>query len=132
MRQIGAVTSKVSDKLCAGAPKDQCACKCYHDAQWTCEDSAVVCKARYGAAELQTVGDKVCEMRGAPKPASTAELRIASECEPMKEMRGSAPSAECLEKWGTPETRDQSDYDFDWLPESFAAPVALAAIALCL
>merc|ERR1719224_424474 len=103
MKKTGVVTTKVSDKLCTAAPMDQCACTCYHDAQWTCEGESVVCKAKFGAGELQTVGDKVCETRGAPKPASTAELRIASQCEPMKEMRGSAPTAQCLAQWGTPE-----------------------------
>ena len=74
MKQMGTVTSKVSKKLCAGAPMDQCACKCLHEAQWTCEGAhegatrSVVCEARLGAGELRTVGDKVCEMRGAPKP----------------------------------------------------------------
>merc|ERR1719199_2093608 len=78
MKQMGAVTSKVSNKLCAGAPMDQCACKCLHGAQWTCEGSSVVCKAKLGAGELKTVGDKVCESRGAPKPWSTAALRAVS------------------------------------------------------
>jgi hypothetical protein len=131
MRSMGAVTSKVSDKLCAGAPMDQCACICYHDARWTCDGLAVVCKAKYGAGELQTVGDKVCEMRGAPKPASTAELRIASECEPMTEMRGSAPTAECLAQWGTPEPQeDEVKPEVAFLDESFAATFAFAALAI--
>ena len=43
------------------------------------------CKAKFGANELKTVGDKVCETRGAPKPASTAELLVASSCEPVTE-----------------------------------------------
>ena len=39
----------------------RCACKCYHDVQWTCgEGESVVCKAKFGAQELKTVGDKVC------------------------------------------------------------------------
>jgi hypothetical protein len=134
MRQTGPVTSKVSDKLCAGAPLDQCACQCYHSAQWTCDGSSVVCKAKYGAGELQTVGDKVCEMRGAPKPASTAELRVASECEPVTEMRGSAPTTSCLAQWGTPEPRStevpSEPIDHPFLYDSFAAPVAFAALAL--
>jgi hypothetical protein len=129
MKRMGAVTSKVSDKLCAEAPMDQCACKCYHQAQWTCEGSLVRCKAKLGAGELKTVGDKVCEMRGAPKPNSTAELRVANECEPMTEMRGSAPTDECLAQWGTPEP-DQRWYGVDWLQESFAAPLLVAALAL--
>jgi hypothetical protein len=127
MKQMGTVTSKVSNKLCAGAPMDLCACKCFHEAQWTCGDSSVVCKAKLGAGELQTVGDKVCEMRGAPKPASTAELRIASDCEPMTEMRGSSPTAECLAQWRTPETYEYEDLLYE---TSFAAAFALAAIAL--
>merc|ERR1719326_1354095 len=95
------VTTKVSDTLCSAAPLDQCSCKCLHSAQWTCEESAVVCKARYGHEGLKTVGDKVCETRGAPKPANVAELRVASFCEPVTEMRGSAPTATCLEQWAT-------------------------------
>jgi hypothetical protein len=141
MKQMGVVTTKVADKLCAGAPMDQCACKCFHDAQWACEGDAVVCKAKFGAGELQTVGDKVCETRGAPKPKSTAELRVASQCEPMKEMRGSAPTQECLAQWGTPEptlqeTKTETPESTEstaaadgvsLLDESFAAPLALAA-----
>jgi hypothetical protein len=106
MKKTGVVTTKVSDTLCTAAPMDQCSCKCYHEAQWTCEGDSVVCKAKYGAGELETVGDKVCETRGAPKPASTAELRVASACEPVTEMRGSAPVAQCLTQWGTPEATD--------------------------
>ena len=102
MKTMGVTTTKVSDTLCSAAPLDQCACKCFHEAQWTCEGDSVVCKAKYWAGELETVGDKVCETRGAPKPASTAELRVASSCEPMTEMRGSAPSAQCLVQWSTP------------------------------
>merc|ERR1719421_1892878 len=103
---MGVVTTKVSDSLCAAAPMDQCTCKCFHEAQWTCEGEEVVCKAKFGAGELQTVGDKVCETRGAPKPESAAELRTSSECEPMTEMRGSAPTEQCLAQWGTPEPTD--------------------------
>jgi hypothetical protein len=99
MKQMGPVTTKVADTLCAAAPLDQCTCKCLHSAQWTCEDDAVVCKARFGAGELTTVGDLVCETRGAPKPESVAELRVASQCEPVTQMRGSSPTAECLAQW---------------------------------
>jgi hypothetical protein len=139
LKQMGAVTSKVSNALCAGAPMDQCKCLCYHETSWSCEGESVVCKARLGALELETVGDKVCEMRGAPKPASTAELRIASECKPMTDMRGSAPTAECLAQWGTPKPETAAPGTPDnqvpndepiLLDESFAAGLALAAIAL--
>ena len=41
---------------------DPCACKCYHEAQWTCEGDSVVCKAKFAEGELQTVGDKVFEL----------------------------------------------------------------------
>ena len=126
---MGVTTTKVADSLCSAAPMDQCSCKCFHEAQWTCEGSSVVCKAKLGAGELQTVGDKVCEMRGAPKPASTAELRIASECEPMTEMRGSSPTAECVAQWRTPEPQHTGD-SLTLYGESFAAAFALAAIAL--
>merc|ERR1719224_274950 len=144
MKQMGLVTSKVSDKLCAADPMDQCSCKCLHEAQWACEGDAVVCKAKYGAGELKTVGDKVCETRGAPKPASTAEMRIASQCEPMKEMRGSAPTAECVAQWGTPEPTDApapvtpaptaeepvAKVKVPVVEESFATALAFAALAL--
>merc|ERR1719182_68690 len=103
---MGVVTTKVADKLCADAPLDECKCKCFYEAQWTCEANSVVCKAKFGAGELKTVGDKVCETRGAPKPASTAELRVASKCEPLTEMRGSAPTDVCLAQWGTPAPTD--------------------------
>jgi hypothetical protein len=118
MKKMGVVTTKVSDKLCAAAPMDQCSCKCYHEAQWTCEGDAVVCKAKYGAGELETVGDKVCEVRGAPKPASAEMVRVASQCEPVTEMRGSAPTDTCLAQWGTPEPTEAP------APATTAAPVA--------
>jgi hypothetical protein len=141
VKKTGLVTTKVSDTLCAAEPMDQCACKCYHSAQWTCVGESVVCMAKFGAGELQAVGDKVCETRGAPKPASVAELRVASQCEPMTEMRGSAPTAECLAQWETTPAPQES---LDAVPtvkpsaedllllegEAFAATLALAAIAL--
>jgi hypothetical protein len=141
MKQTGVVTTKVADTLCAGAPKDLCACKCFHNVQWACEKDAVVCKAQLGAGELQTVGDKVCETRGAVKPESTAELtRVASQCEPMKEMRGSSPTQECLAQWEKEETETEKTVQtvastaapvakdsVALLDESFAAPLALAA-----
>merc|ERR1719174_2068687 len=141
MKKMGVVTTKVSDTLCAGAPMDQCACKCFHAAQWACEGDSVVCQAKFGAGELKTVGDKVCETRGAPKPASIAELRVASTCEPDTEMRGSAPTGECLAQWGTPEPEPEKTTVVEeaaptpaegveqvaLLDESFAAPLALAA-----
>jgi hypothetical protein len=137
MKQMGVVSTRVSDTLCASAPIDQCACKCFHEAQWTCEGSSVVCKAKYGAGELQTVGDKVCETRGAPKPSSTAELSVASKCEPVTEMRGSAPTAECLAQWGTPEPTDAPEQAetadrASLLDQSFAATSALALACLAL
>jgi len=144
MKKMGVVTTKVSDTLCASAPMDQCACKCFHDAQWTCDGDAVVCKAKFGAGELKTVGDKVCETRGAPKPESTAELRVASTCAPVTEMRGSAPTAQCLAQWGTPAPTDapatqapaketpveQTKVTKELVIESFTAALAVTALAL--
>jgi hypothetical protein len=92
----------------------------------------VVCEAKLGAGELRTVGDKVCEMRGAPKP-TTAELRVASECAPMTEMRGSAPSAECLAQWGTTPAPEKTEVEYtgELLSfDSFAGAFVLAALAL--
>ena len=37
MKKMGVATTKVADSLCSAAPMDQCACKCFHEAQWTCE-----------------------------------------------------------------------------------------------
>jgi hypothetical protein len=145
MKKTGVVTTKVSDTLCSAAPQDQCACTCYHDTHWTCEGDSVVCKAKLGAGELQAVGDKVCETRGATKPASTAELRVASQCEPVTEMRGSAPTAECLAAWRTEASEEASEASEaseaaateegaptgnPILLASFAAPLALAAFVL--
>ena len=143
MKKTGVVTTKVADKLCAAAPMDQCACKCYHEAQWACEGESVVCKARFGEEDLKTVGDKVCETRGAPKPASVGELRVASTCEPVTEMRGSAPAAQCLTQWATtteaPTTAQATAAPTTAAPEkkvaapvleSFATTFALAVLAL--
>jgi len=147
MKKTGVVTTKVSDTLCTAAPMDQCACKCYFDAQWTCSGESVVCQAKFGAGELQTVGDKVCETRGAPKPKSAAELRVASTCTPEKDMRGSAPTAECLAQWAptttlppttkAPATKapaskapEETPEPVALIQESFATTFALAALAL--
>merc|ERR1719248_543539 len=147
MKKMGVTTTKVADSLCSAAPMDQCACKCFHEAQWTCEGSSVVCKAKFGVGELKTVGDKVCETRGAPKPASIAELRVASSCEPVTDMRGSAPTAQCLAQWGTPAPVEEKpntpapgsrpgiysppvEVTVPVIEESFASTLALAALAL--
>jgi hypothetical protein len=148
LRQTGVVTTKVANNLCTSAPMDQCACKCYHEAQWTCDGDVVVCKAKEGEGELKTVGDKVCEIRGAPKPASTAELRIASTCEPVTEMRGDAPTSQCLAQWATTTTapteapepteapteaatsEDGAKVSVPVIQESFAAAMAFLALAV--
>jgi len=146
IRTQGKVSTKVADSLCAGAPQDQCACQCYHDARWTCSGAAVVCQAKLGAGELKTVGDMVCETRGKPKPASTAELRVASTCEPVTEMRGDSPTEECLAQWATPEptkapatqapaetsdeTSEPPKVTVPVLEESFATALALTGLAL--
>jgi hypothetical protein len=145
LKKTGYVTMKVSNTLCTAAPIEPCSCQCYWSAQWTCEDESVVCKARLGAGPLKTVGDKVCVTRGAPKPASTAELRTASQCEPFTEMRGSAPTAQCMEEWATPEPTaaaavpsDDSRYGTEapaeatvapLIAQSFASALALTALA---
>ena len=153
MKKTGVTTTKVADSLCSAAPMDQCSCKCFHEAQWTCEGSSVVCKAKFGVGELKTVGDKVCETRGAAKPASTAELRVASVCEPVTEMRGSSPTAQCLAQWGTPAPVEEkpntpapgsrpgidspltdpakpAEVTVPVIEESFASTLALAALVL--
>jgi hypothetical protein len=134
MKKLGVVTTKVADSLCSSAPMDQCACQCFHEAQWSCDGESVICKAKFGAGELKKVGDKVCETRGAPKPATTTELRVASTCEPVTEMRGSAPTEECLAQWGTTPAPPDAPVEPDMRPllhESFASALAVAALALC-
>jgi hypothetical protein len=133
MQQKGVVTSRVSDTLCEGANvMNPCACKCFHEAQWACEGPSVACKAKFGSGDLQTVGDKVCEARGASKP-TFRESRLR-RCEPFTEMRGSAPTAECLALWEEPEPiaaeMPTPASDFLWLDMSRAAPFALAALVL--
>jgi hypothetical protein len=153
MKQSGPVTTKVANSLCTATPLDQCSCKCYHAAQWTCEGDSVVCKAKYGEGELETVGDKVCETRSGfavTKPASVAELRVAQECTPITDLRGSAPTSECIAEWkatataapetSAPTTADATTAETTAKPaatdapaliaESFAATAALAALAL--
>ena len=52
---------------------------------------------------------------------------IASECEPMTDMRGSSPTEDCLAQWSaTPEPQAKWT---ELLDESFAASLALAALA---
>jgi hypothetical protein len=53
---------------------------------------------------------------------------VASSCEPVTEMRGSAPAAQCLAHWATPAPTDAPE----WLElfESFATTFALAALVL--
>jgi hypothetical protein len=134
MKKMGVTTTKVADSLCSSAPMDQCACQCFHEAQWSCDGESVICKAKFGAGELKKVGDKVCETRGAPKPASTTELRVASTCEPVTEMRGSAPTEECLAQWATTPAPPDAPVEPDMRPllhESFASALAVAALALC-
>ena len=92
-------------------------------------------------------------MRGAPKPASTAELRVASSCVPVTEMRGSSPTAQCLAQWGTPAPVEEkpntpapgsrpgidspltdpakpAEVTVPVIEESFASTLALAALVL--
>jgi hypothetical protein len=151
MKTTGVVTTKVSDTLCASAPMSPCSCKCFHQAQWTCEANSTtyVCKAKYGSGDLKKVGDKVCGTRGAPKPVSSAEQRIASTCEPVTEMRGSAPTAQCLAEWAAAEpqfdpapttaaptkehqpVQDKSKVAVEPLiQESLATTIAVVALAL--
>ena len=68
---------------------------------------------------------------------SYLSIKVAMECEPVTEMRGSAPTAECLAQWGTtpePQEKDMLPQDTSDLlyDESFAAALGLAAITLAL
>jgi hypothetical protein len=98
---VGVVRNKVSDAQCSAAQKpDACSCPCYHDTQWACEDSKVVCKASLRDGGLETVGDLVCETRGTPKPTWDATpARLAAECAVLPTLRDDTPTEECMAKY---------------------------------
>ena len=48
----------------------------------------------------------------------------------MKEMRGSAPTAECLAQWSAAKVAPEDQLYEEWLRESFAVAVALGALGL--
>jgi len=72
---------------------------------------------------------------------------VASVCEPVTEMRGSAPTEQCLAQWGTPAPVEEKkstpapgsrpgidsppvEVTVPVIEESFASTLALAALAL--
>jgi len=98
----GAVFNKVPDSKCAGPKPDECSCRCFYDAYWTCEDDKIVCKAKIQGGDEQTVGDLVCSTRGTPKPAwdvagtAVLERAAAGVCQPLAVLREARPAAQCL------------------------------------
>jgi len=101
MQTKGVTRSKVSDETCSGAKPTHCNCRCYHDAFWTCENNAVVCKATMSGGEEQTVGDLVCITRGTPKPDwdPTAQTRTAGQCEPLEVEQTRRPTEQCMAEY---------------------------------
>jgi len=101
MQTKGVTRSKVSDETCSGAKPTHCNCRCYHDAFWTCENNAVVCKATMSGGEEQTVGDLVCITRGTPKPSwdPTAQTRTAGQCEPLEVEQTRRPTEQCMAEY---------------------------------
>lgn len=104
LRTMGLTSTKVLDRQCAGEPLDMCACGCFYNAAWTCEDGNLVCKAT-SKLERATVGDVVCSSRGGEKPTT---------CEDKSVERGSYPTGQCLaqyeaEKLAVAEARAAAD-----------------------
>jgi len=97
----GAVFNKVPDSKCAGPKPDECSCRCFYDAYWTCEADKIVCKAKIQGGDEQTVGDLVCSTRGTPKPAwdLTAVERAAGVCAPLAVLREARPAEQCLAQY---------------------------------
>jgi hypothetical protein len=92
----GKVTTRVANARCGDLTMDQCSCKCYFEAEWQCEDNAVVCSVREsGTLARRTVGDLVCSSRGTEKP-TYEELRKTGPCKALPAERGSAPPRRCL------------------------------------
>ena len=65
-----------------------------------------------------------------PEELRDVGFQVTSMCEPMKEMRGSAPTAECLAQWKAATVTSEDQKYEEWLHESFAVAVALGALGL--
>ena len=58
-----------------------------------------MCKASLRDGGLETVGDRVCETRGTPKPTWDASPeRMAAECTVLPTLRDDQPTEQCMEK----------------------------------
>jgi len=126
MQTKGVTRSKVSDETCSGAKPTHCNCRCYHDAFWTCENNAVVCKATMSGGEEQTVGDLVCITRGTPKPDwdPTAQTRTAGQCEPLEVEQTRRPTEQCMAEYAaTPEPVEEVVVETTETPATTVAPV---------
>jgi len=134
----GVVFNKVPDYKCAGPKPDECSCRCFYDAYWTCEADKIVCKAKIQGGDEQTVGDLVCSTRGTPKPTwdLTAVERAADVCAPLSVQREMRPAEQCLAQYAVAKDLRQQgktpalaelpvnlDLDFDLLDAG--APVAM-------
>jgi len=111
METLGVVRNKVPDSKCAGSAPDQCSCRCFYDVYWTCENDAIVCKAKIQGGDEQTVGDLVCLTRGTPKPKwdLTAKERAAGVCAPLSVQREERPTQQCLAQYATEKELRQAD-----------------------
>jgi hypothetical protein len=135
---MGATRSKVSAQKCSGVKPDDCSCRCFYDAYWTCENNMVVCKATITGGVEQTVGDLVCATRGTPKPKwdTTAAQRAAGTCEPLPVLREERPTEACLAQYAeqaalrSAPDADGMQFDLMDVMATAAVPTLLAAMAL--
>jgi hypothetical protein len=133
---MGVTRSKVSADKCSGVKPDECSCRCFYDAYWTCEDNVVLCKATITGGVEQTVGDLVCATRGTPKPRwnPTAAQRTAGECEPLPVLREERPAQACLSQYAeqTAARAPTMDSNLDMAIDLMATatvPTLIAALA---
>jgi len=129
---MGVTRSKVSAEKCSGIKPEDCSCRCFYDAYWTCEGNTVVCKATITGGVEQAVGDLVCATRGTPKPNwdATAVQRKAGECERLPVLREERPTQACLAEHAASNAKDLDIeiMDLDAMATA-GVPTLLAAMA---
>jgi hypothetical protein len=132
---MGVTRSKVPVDKCSGVKPEECSCRCFYDAYWTCEDNTVVCKATITGGVEQAVGDLVCATRGTPKPTwdATAVERKAGECERLPVLREERPTQACLATQaasnGNAPALELEIMDYDTMATA-GVPTLLAAMAV--
>lgn len=132
---LGVTRSKVAPEMCRGVKPDDCSCRCFYSAYWTCEDGRVVCKATISDGAEQTVGDLVCATRGTPKPAWNPKTlqRAVGECEPLPVLRERRPAEKCMPQYVqsySPNGPLMLDVDLDLMATAAVHTVVAAVLVL--